>query len=177
MLYHFTLEISDIDRGVYETLDFRLAQHPSETGSYLLTRVLAFALSYVDGLEFSSAGLSDPEAPAMKSLGVHGGNDLWIEIGNPSARKLHKASKAARQVVVYTYKNPEVLLEDLRANQVHRGDEILIFAFDPPFLQALEERLEKNNRWSVLHQQGHVDVEMAGFSLATEVRPFSLRSS
>jgi uncharacterized protein YaeQ len=67
-LYRFRIDLSDVDRGVYETLDFRIAQHPSETTTYLLTRVLAYALNTQPGLEFSSGGLSDPDAPAPKDL-------------------------------------------------------------------------------------------------------------
>jgi uncharacterized protein YaeQ len=106
MLYRFQIELSDIDRGVYESLDFRVAQHPSETYPYMLSRVLAYCLTYQEGLEFTPGGLADPEAPALRKLGHHNSIDLWIEIGNPSARKLHKASKAAKEVSVFTYKTP-----------------------------------------------------------------------
>ena len=30
-LYHLQVTLSDVDRGVYEALDLRVAQHPSET--------------------------------------------------------------------------------------------------------------------------------------------------
>lgn len=173
MLYHFQLELSDIDRGIYESLDFRIAQHPSETALYLLSRTLAFALSYQEGLEFTSGGLNDPEAPALRALGIHGAINSWIEIGNPSARKLHKASKVAKQVIVYTYKNPEHLTQDIKANDVHRGDEIQIYAFDSKFLEILESHLEKNNRWTILLQQGHLNVGTNGISIATNVRRIS----
>jgi uncharacterized protein YaeQ len=170
MLYGFRIELSDIDRGIYETLEFRTAQHPSEGAPYLLSRVLAYALSYQDNLEFAPGGLSDPEAPALKALGVHGAADLWIEIGNPSPRKLHKACKVAKKVIVYTYKNPELLRSEIKSNEVHRGDEILIYAFDSQFLSQLERQLQKNNRWSVLHQGGQLDVSMGALSFAAEVR-------
>jgi uncharacterized protein YaeQ len=175
MLFHFQLELSDIDRGLYESLDFRLAQHPSETIPYLLCRAFAYALSYEQGLEFSGAGLSDPEAPALRSAGIHGTTDLWIEIGNPSAKKLHKASKAANRVKVYTYKSAEVLVQDIQTNAVHRSEQLQIFAIDPKFLQQLEERVEKNNRWSLLYQQGQLDVTSSDFALSTEIKTFSLR--
>ncbi len=174
MLYHFQIELSVIDRGLYQTLDFRVAQHPSETAPYLLSRVLAFVLSYQEGLEFTPGGLGDPDAPALRAMGVHGTIDLWIEIGNPSARKLHRASKAARQVIVYTYKNAELLLEEIRTNEVHRGHEIQISAFDANFLQALETQLNKNNRWSLLQQQGHLDIETSGQTISSELRRFTI---
>lgn len=158
MLYRFQIELSDVDRGVYESLDFRASQHPSETAPYLLSRVLAYVLSYQQGIEFSPAGLGDPDTPALRIQGLNGGVDLWIEIGNPSARKLHKASKASKQVQVYTYKNPEVLLAEMRSHEIYRKEHIQIFSFEEKFLNQIEATLEKNNRWSILHQQGQLDI-------------------
>ena len=40
-VYHLEIELSDVDRGVYETLSLKAAQHPSETPGYLVARVLA----------------------------------------------------------------------------------------------------------------------------------------
>jgi uncharacterized protein YaeQ len=174
MLYHFQLDLSDVDQGIYETLDFRLYQHPSEISAYLLTRALAYALSYAPGLEFSGEGLSDPEAPAMRSLGKHGSVDLWIEIGNPSAKKLHKAGKTARQVTVYTYKSAEVLMDDIMKNTVHRAEDIEINALDMKFLNQLEEKLKSNNKWSVLLQQGHIDIGIGDDTVSTEVRKYKI---
>jgi len=170
MLYKFTIELSNIDLGVYETLDFRVSQHPSEIASYLLTRVLAYALSYQEGLDFSAKGLSDPEAPALQLLGQYNAIDLWIEIGNPSSRKLHKATKTARQVVIYTYKSAEILVNDIKANKVHKADEIQIFAFDEKFIAALEKQLEKNNRWSLVVQQNQMSLSIKDQSIVTELK-------
>lgn len=174
MLYRFNIELSDIDRGVYETLDFRVSQHPSEIPSYLLTRVLAYALSYQDGLNFSDEGLSNPDAPGLSMLGLHNSIELWIEIGNASSRKLHKATKTARHVQVYTYKNPEVLVNDIKANDVHRAADIQITAFDEKFISALEKLLEKNNRWSVVLQQNQLAVSIKDHSINTEVRKYAV---
>lgn len=173
MLYRFNIELSDIDRGVYESLDFRIAQHPSETGPYLLSRVLAYVLSYQQGLEFTPGGLADPENPALRVEGGLNTIDLWIEIGNPSARKLHKASKTAKQVIVYTYKSPEVLVQEIRANDVHRANEIKIYALDPKALAELEPMMEKNNRWSILVQQGQIDINTGSQTVTTEVKDYS----
>lgn len=174
MLYRFTIELSNIDAHVYETLDFRVSQHPSEIASYLLTRVLAYALSYQEGLDFSAKGLGDPDAPALQKWGLHNTIDLWIEIGNTSSRKLHKATKTARQVVVYTYKNPEVLMIDIKANEVHKAEEIQVFSFDESFISALEKQLEKNNRWSLVIQQNQISLSINDQSIVTELKQHSL---
>ncbi|NJM09975.1 MAG: YaeQ family protein [Bdellovibrionaceae bacterium] len=170
MLYKFHFDFSDIDRGLYEQLEFRTAQHPSESPAYLLTRALSYALSYRPGLEFSPGGLADPDAPALQCAGAHGAIDLWIEIGNPSNKKMHKASKAAREVVVYTYKNPELLLAQMRTGEIYRAGEIKIYAFDSKFISDLEALLEKNNRWSVLYQQGQLDIDTGHGRAVCEVR-------
>lgn len=175
MLYRFQIELSDIDRGVYENLDFRLAQHPSETMTYLLTRLFAYALSYHPNLTLSTVGLSDPDLPAMQLAGTNGAIDLWIEIGNPSAKKLHKAMKSAKGVTVFTYKNPQVLIDDIKNNNVYRAAEIKIVAVDSKFLQQLEAHVAKNNRWSILHQQDQMDITAETFSLSSITKRFTVQ--
>ncbi len=170
MLYQFKIELSDIDRETYASLDFKVAQHPSETAPYLLTRVLAYALNFEDGLEFSLAGLSDPDTPALHKKDLRGEMESWIEIGNTSARKLHKATKSAKIVKVYTYKNVNVLVDELNKNTVHRADEIQIYAFDAAFLNELERHLSKNNRWSFLHQQGQIDLGIGDKTISTTIQ-------
>jgi uncharacterized protein YaeQ len=177
MLYRFQVELSDIDRGVYETLDFRIAQHPSEIIPFLLTRTLAYLLCYQDGLEFPPGGLADPDQPALRVVNAQGSVDLWIEIGNPSTRKLHRASKAANRVVVYTYKKPEILIKDIISDNVHGAEEIEIYAFEPKFLTQLESSLEKNNRWSVLMQDGQLDVTVDGQIHTASVKRISIDTS
>ncbi|NUN06834.1 MAG: YaeQ family protein [Bdellovibrio sp.] len=174
MLYRFQIDFSDIDRGVYESLDFRVAQHPSETHPYLLSRVLAYCLAYQEGLEFTPGGLGDPEAPALRKMGNHNSIDLWIEIGNPSARKLHKATKAAKEVRVFTYKNPDVLLNEIKNNEVHRANELRIAAFDLKFLEILSEKLEKNNRWTLLAHQGQMNLTIGEDTFTSEIQNVGL---
>lgn len=168
-LYRFRIELSDVDRGVYETLDFRAAQHPSESAPYLLTRVLALALNTQEGLDFTPGGLSDPDEPALRASDAHGSPQLWIEIGNPSPRKLHRAAKAAREVKVYTYKDPELLLKEISRENVHRASEIEIFSFPPKFLEALAARLERNNEWTILRNEGQLTVGIGERSESAEI--------
>ncbi len=174
MLYQFTIALSDVDRSLYETLNFRLNQHPSETPAYLLTRTLAYLLSYQENLEFRAAGLGDPDSAALLAKTATGEIELWIEIGNPSAKKLHKASKSAQRVVVYTYKNPDPLLKELKENRVHRLEEIKLFALEPNFLESLSIELKKNCRWSLLQQDGQIDVGTPEKNYSSQVKEISL---
>ena len=156
-LYRFRLDVSDVDRGFYEKLDFRVAMHPSETSDYLITRVLAYALNFESGLEFS-AGLSTSDEPAIGLRGKNGAIVKWIEIGNPSARKLHKAAKAAKVVRVYTYKNPENLKREMEGESIHRASEIEVFSLRGDFLAELSQCLKRDNAWGVIHTDGELVV-------------------
>ena len=168
-LYRFQIELSDVEAGVYKSLDVRLAQHPSESQMFLLTRLLAYVLNEREYLELVPEGLSDPDAPAVKAVTPGGDILLWIEVGNPSARKLHKAAKAARQVLVYTYKDPKPLLEDIRENKVFHAETIGIWSLDPKFLQAVAAKLERKNAWGVMLNDGSLTVSVGEWSETTEM--------
>lgn len=169
VLFRFRLNVSDVDRSVYESLDFRMAQHASESIPYLLTRMIAFALNADPGVSFSAEGLCNPDDPTISSDSDKGGKDLWIEIGNPSARRLHKASKAANRVKVYTYKNLEALLKEIRENEVYKAEKIEIFTLDSEFLRELEALLGKDNNWELYRDQGTLMVSAAGESISGEL--------
>ena len=168
-LYRFQIELSDIQRAVYETLDFRVAQHPSEHMPYLLTRVLAYILNIQDGLAFSATGLHDPDTAAIRIVDSFGGFKLIIEIGSPSARKLHKATKVAKEVKVYTYKSPERFMSELREEKIHRVDEIEFHSFSPDFLEELSLIIKRDNRWSVLFDDGMISIQVGDHSISSEL--------
>src|SRR5215216_5899143 len=108
-IYNFDVDLSDTDRHVYESLALRVARHPSESEEYLVTRVLAYLLEHTEGIEFSR-GVSEPDDPAIAVRDLSGTITTWIDIGLPAAARLHKASKAVDRVVVYTHKDPALLL-------------------------------------------------------------------
>src|SRR3954463_7401554 len=93
-MYHLQIDLSDVDRAVYQALDLRVARHPSETMAYLLTRVIAYCLCYEDGIAFSK-GLSTTDEPAVWVKSGDGRLMFWIDVGAPAAERLHKASKAS----------------------------------------------------------------------------------
>lgn len=173
-LYRFRLDLSDVDRGVYEQLDFRVARHPSEINAYMLTRVLAYALNSQEHLAFSAQGLGDPESPALAVTDYGGRIRLWIEIGTPSARKLHKAAKVADQVKIYTYKDPKVLLKEMKSEEVHRAAEIEIVAFRQDFLERIGHELPKDARWSILVNDGTLTVNTPADSFTAELKKMTL---
>src|SRR5215813_39610 len=121
-IYKVDIDLADHDRHVYESLAIQAARHPSESEEYLVARVLAYALEYREGIEFSRGGVSGPEEPAILVRDLTGRIGTWIEIGTPDAARLHKASKAADRVVVYVHKDPRQFLNQLAGEKIHRAD-------------------------------------------------------
>ena len=147
-IYNFDIDLADADRGVYESLALRVARHPSESEEYLLTRVLAYALEFADGIEFSR-GLSTPDEPAISVRDATGSLRTWIEIGTPDAARLHKASKASPRVAVYVHKDPVQFVARLVGERIHRSEDVELWAVDRALLAALAARLDRRMAFSL----------------------------
>src|ERR1019366_879195 len=85
-MYNFEVALSDVDRGVYESLSIKAACHPSETEEYFATRILAYCLEYREGIAFSK-GISEPDVPAISVRDLTGALQSWIEVGSPVAAR------------------------------------------------------------------------------------------
>ncbi len=99
VMHTFDVQVADVDRGVYESLSLRMAQHPSETSAFMVTRLLAYCLEYADGIAFTE-GVSATDEPAVLVRDATGAITAWIEVGAPDADRLHRGSKLAERTVV-----------------------------------------------------------------------------
>jgi uncharacterized protein YaeQ len=52
---------------------------------------LAYALNKSEGIEFLPQGLGQPDDPCLRVLDLRGTIQLWIDISNPTARRMHTA--------------------------------------------------------------------------------------
>lgn len=158
-IYNVDIDLANADRGVYETLALRIARHPSESEEYLVTRILAYALEFHEGIAFSS-GLSDPDEPAISVRDLTGAIQSWIDIGIPDAQRLHKASKAAPRVVVYTHKDPAQLVNRLSGERIHRVEALEVYAIDRRLVGALAARLERRLSFGLSMNEGDLYVSI-----------------
>ena len=165
----FTISLSDVDRGVYEQLEWRVAQHPSESERYLVARVVARALEHAEGLEFSKGGVSDDEEPALVQRDLRGDLVAWIEIGSPTAERLHKAAKASPRVAVYTWKSASQLAEAMAERKVHRAEHIELRELDPDWLDRVASTLDRNNTWDLSVTGGSIYLTIDGDLFETTV--------
>ena len=158
-IYNVDIDLADADRGVYETLALRVARHPSESEEFLVTRILAYALEFREGIAFSP-GLSDPDEPAISVRDLTGAIQSWIDIGIPDAARLHKASKAAPRVVVYTHKDAGQLVNRLSGERIHRVEALEVYAIDRRLIGALAARLERRLSFGLSMTDGDLYVSI-----------------
>ena len=101
-IFKIDLAVADMDRGYYGEHSLTLARHPSETNERMMLRVLAFALSAGERLEFGG-GISTPDEPDLWRRSLRGDIEEWIELGQPDPRRIRKACARADKVRVYLY--------------------------------------------------------------------------
>lgn len=174
LLHRFQIGFENAAKKRREELDLRVARHSSEVGEYLVARVLAWCLCHETGIELT-AGLCQGDEPAVCIKGYDGVIQTWIEIGIPESKKLHRASKAARRVLVFPHRGPKGLpLEE----PVHKGDAIEVIDLGAEFLHALAGSLDRNNRWKVRVAADELAVHDGKREHATAIersRPFRAR--
>ncbi len=175
-IYRFAIDVSNVDRGVYEKLDLRVACHPSETLHFLLTRVIAYALFYEEGMAFSKGGISSTDEPAITVRGLDGTLKVIVEIGSPSAERVHKAMKAAGRVVVMTQHDPELLMREFQRARIHRVDELEVYSLGKDFLNDLAGTLDRQNDWQLVYSDGELYVTSRGKDARTSVARHTLPS-
>lgn len=159
-VYKLGITLSDVERGVYERLDLRVARHPSESARYFWQRTIAYCLSYEEGIAFSKGGLSDSDEPPVSIVDPTGILMAWIDVGSPSAERLHRASKAARRVALFSATELTLLEREAASRKIHALEDIQVFLLEPSFLDALETHLEKHLELELVRSGGVLYVTM-----------------
>ena len=173
-VYHFSIELSDTDRSLYESFKVPTALHPSESLEFMMARVVAFALEYGEGISFSP-GIGATEEPAIAIRGLDGAFAAWIDVGAPSAERLHRAAKVAQRVAVYCHRSAEVVYQQLTQAPIFRGGEVAFYSFDEGFISSLVATLDRRNEISLSRSDGTVYVQCNAQDLSSRVFERRLR--
>ncbi|MDH5493364.1 MAG: YaeQ family protein [Myxococcales bacterium] len=172
-LYRVAMELCDVDRGVYETLDFRVAQHPSEGEPRLIARMLAYGLLFEEGLKFSK-GLSSSEEPALWTHDLTGQLLHWIDVGTPSADRIHLASKRAERVSIVSHLGVEALRRETQRRLIHRAEVVRVLLVDPELVRALALSLARNSEWTLVRNEGSLNISLGGQDFSGALRELPL---
>jgi len=101
-IYKFTINLSDLDRNVFDTLNLVVAQHPSEKLERVMARVVAFMCHAEEQLSFTT-GLSTPDEPDIWVKDLSDQLLKWIDVGEPQFDRIKKAARKNTAVSVYSF--------------------------------------------------------------------------
>lgn len=170
-IYRATIELSDVDRNVYETLSVTVARHPSETGERMVARLLSLALFSEPELAFTK-GLSATEEPDLWVLGPDGRARLWVEVGLPDAERIAKAARHAERVCLLAFGGRALATWDQQQLPKLAGiRNLTVVSVEHPFIANLAASLQRVISWSITISEGIIyltsgeDISEAGIKV------------
>lgn len=175
-MFKVKLSVSDMDRGYYQDHALALARHPTETDLRLFLRIAIFALNAHEHLQFTK-GLSAVEEPDLWEIDLTGEIKHWIEIGQPTEKRLRQSCSKADRVTIYThqrggsapwFKSVESTVarfEHLRVVHISVSDERLV-----------EQMMERSMDLSCVIQDGQALLTNGTHSLTILLEPLVCKS-
>jgi len=154
--YKVDLNITDIDRGVYQDMRFTVARHPSETEERLAVRLIAYGLWYAEGLGFGR-GLSDVDEPALWEKSLDDRVLHWIEVGQPDAERITWCSRRCERFSLLAYGNLRVWQEKILPG-VRNLKNVNVAALGQEALAELSTDLPRSISWSLMISDGELFV-------------------
>lgn len=158
-IYRVNIQLSDVDRSVYELLQATVARHPSETEERLIARLLAYAIFYEPELAFTK-GISAGDEPDLWLKGPDDRVLLWIEVGLPEADRLVKASRHAERVALVACGKALTKWEQLHLAKLEGVKNMSLLRFEHAFINGLASRLERSVSWDVTITDGNLYVNV-----------------
>lgn len=152
-IYRAAIQFSDVDRGIYESLQTTLARHPSETEERLVARLLSYAIFYDPELAFTK-GVGAGDEPDLWVKGPDGRVTMWIEVGLPEAERLIKAGRHAARVALLTCGSALPNWEKQHLPKLIAIPNLTVVTLDQGFLSKLVARLERSITWSLTITEG-----------------------
>jgi uncharacterized protein YaeQ len=168
-IYRATVELADVDRGVYETLKTTLARHPSETEERLVARLLAYAIFYQPDLVFTR-GICEGDLP---DLWIKGADDrvlLWLEVGLPEPERLLKAGRHAARVALVACGRSFPHWEQQQLPKLENAANLTVICFAQGFINQLAATLDRAISWSITITDGTLYLTTGDETLETPIR-------
>jgi len=167
-IYRVNISLSDVDRGIYETLQTTVALHPSETGERLVARLLAYAIFY-DGELIFTKGVGAGDEPDLWMKGPDGRTQLWIEVGLPEAERLIKAGRHSERVALIAFGKALAAWEMQQLPKLHGVRNLQIVHLNQGFIASLAATLERSINWSVTLSDDHLYINSGAETFETKL--------
>ena len=142
-IHKVRLTLSNLNIHHYQDYSLTIAKHPSENDLRMMIRILAFAMSAQEELQFTK-GLSSDSEPDIWKINHDGSIEHWIELGLPDERRIRQACSKANKVSLYTYHGNQALqwFESVE-NKIQRFDHLTVTHLIFPEGELLEAIADK----------------------------------
>ncbi len=154
-IYKATIQLSDMDRNYYDTLNLTIAQHPSETDQRMMVRLLAYILNAHQDLQFGK-GVSDEDEAALWQINYSSEIDLWIELGQVDPKRIKKACNKAKAVKLYCYGTSVDTWWSQVNNKMRQFEHLTIEQFDVETTNLLENLVNRSMEFQCSIQDGQL---------------------
>ncbi|GAA6172862.1 YaeQ family protein [Colwellia sp. KU-HH00111] len=154
-IYKASIELADMDRNYYDSLQLTLAQHPSETDQRLMVRLICFILNAHNDLKFGK-GVSDEEEAALWQINYSDEIALWIELGQIDEKRIKKACNKAQQVKLYCYGSSVDTWWLQSKNALNTFSKLTIEQFTTDTTDALTKLLSRTMEFQCSIQDGQL---------------------
>lgn len=154
-IYKTIIHLSDMDRNYYDTLNFTIAQHPSETDQRMMVRMIAFVLNAHEDLQFGK-GLSDEDEATIWQINYSDEINLWIELGQIDEKRIKKASNRSKQVKLYCYgRSVETWWKQI-GSKLQQFDSLSVEQFSTTTTEALTKLINRTMEFQCSIQDGQL---------------------
>ncbi len=156
-IFKATINVSDMDRQLYQSYPLTIARHPSETDARMMSRLIAFAFNAADNLTFTK-GLSTDDEPELWQKTLSDEIECWIEVGLPSEDRLRKACNSSRNVRVYAYGTERnmILWWGKIADKLSRFDNLQVWSLPEEILGVLPDFVKPSMNLQCMIEDGEL---------------------
>ena len=139
----------------------------------MLVRILAYCLEYEEGIELTP-GLSSADEPALVIRDLTGRITAWIEVGLPDAERVHRGSKLAGRVTVYTHRDVRQLLAQLAGGKIHRAEAVRIRAFDRATIDEIADLIDRRSSFALTVSGGELHLSFTDRTFEVPIADYRL---
>lgn len=161
------IQLADMDKNYYDTLNLTLAQHPSETDQRLMVRLIAYILNAHEDLQFGK-GVSDEDEAALWQINYSDEIALWVELGQIEEKRLKKACNRADKVKLYCYGSSTEVWWKNNASKLAQFKNLSVEQLSIDTTNALEKLLSRNMEFQCSIQDGQLWLTVGETSLLIE---------
>lgn len=168
-IYKATIELANMDRNYYDSLQLTIARHPSETEQRFMVRLVAFILNAHPDLQFGK-GLSDENEACIWQKDYSDVISLWIELGQLEEKRLKKACNQADTVKLYCYGNSTNTWWSQAEKFIHKLEHLTVEQFEPETCDSLVKLLSRNMEFQCSIQDGQLWLSSGDETLLIETK-------